>query len=130
MTHAPHRARRPFIAAGPGIACLATLLLLAGCKQEAKRTTPQGQAEGEILPGSASDAMLPLDTVRSQAPLAPRGEGGSTPDKADGVKAGPGKPARKSPAQSGPVADAPLPAAAALAAAALADGAEPRPAAE
>ena len=34
----------------------------------------QVQAGGEILPGSASDAMLPLDTVTSAPPLAPRVE--------------------------------------------------------
>lgn len=38
-------------------------------------------AGGEILPGSASDAMLPLDTVRSQPPLAPRTEAASKSDK-------------------------------------------------
>ena len=32
-------------------------------------------AQGEVLPGAASDAMLPLDTVKSQAPLAPKAEG-------------------------------------------------------
>ena len=31
-------------------------------------------AAGEVLPGSVSDAMLPLDTVRSQPPLAPMAE--------------------------------------------------------
>ena len=43
------------------------------------------QAGGEILPGSASDAMLPLDTVTSQPPLAPRqdsGPGGTTASEA------------------------------------------------
>lgn len=55
---------------------LATALLLtplvfgmAACK---KQTEKQVQAGGEILPGSASDAMLPLDTVTSQPPLAPK----------------------------------------------------------
>lgn len=38
-------------------------------------------AEGQVLEGSASDAMLPVDTVRSQAPLAPH-EGGGASDKA------------------------------------------------
>jgi len=61
------------------IACLA----LAACKGEPKKETG-GTAQGEILPGSASDAMLPLDTVKSQAPLAPKSEGG---DKADPKKA-------------------------------------------
>lgn len=63
------------------LACLA--LALAACKGEPKKETG-GTAQGEILPGSTSDAMLPLDTVKSQAPLAPKVEGG---DKADPKKA-------------------------------------------
>lgn len=48
------------------------LLLLAACGKGAPDR--QVQAGGEILPGSASDAMLPLDTVTSAPPLAPRVE--------------------------------------------------------
>jgi hypothetical protein len=59
------------------LACLA----LAACNGDQKKETG-GTAQGEILPGSASDAMLPLDTVKSQAPLAPRAE-----DKGDSKKA-------------------------------------------
>ena len=51
------------------IAIAALGLALVACKDNQKATG--GTADGEILPGSASDAMLPLDTVRSQAPLAP-----------------------------------------------------------
>jgi hypothetical protein len=52
-------------------ACLTALpFALAACQGE-KKTPQRGTAEGEILPGSASDAMLPYDTVRSQPPLAP-----------------------------------------------------------
>jgi hypothetical protein len=51
----------------------ALALALAACGAE-KKDEGAGTAAGEILPGSASDAMLPLDTVRSQAPLAPKVE--------------------------------------------------------
>lgn len=52
------------------LACLAALpLALVACQGEKK--AQHGTAEGEILPGSASDAMLPYDAVRSQPPLAP-----------------------------------------------------------
>ena len=53
---------------------LATLaaLLLSGCGSDEKKAGPARGAEGEILGQSVSDAMLPLDTVRSQPPLAPR----------------------------------------------------------
>jgi len=54
----------------------ALLLALTGCGNEAKPTG--GSADGEILPGSASDAMLPLDTVRSQPPLAPKASASSS----------------------------------------------------
>lgn len=65
------------------LVCLSTLALtLAACQGE--KTAQKGTAEGEILPGSASDAMLPLDTVRSQPPLAPMPETSGKPKKADG----------------------------------------------
>jgi hypothetical protein len=67
---------------------LALMLALPGCNKEAAKPTG-GTADGEILPGSASDAMLPLDTLRSQPPLAPKVE-------ASGKPAGKGeKPAAK-----------------------------------
>lgn len=51
------------------LACFTLLpLALAAC---GKKDASDKAAGGEILPGSASDAMLPLDTVRSQPPLAP-----------------------------------------------------------
>ena len=59
-----------------GLAVLIVALALSGCKGEPKKDAGAGTAQGEVLPGSASDAMLPLDTVKSQAPLAPMAEGG------------------------------------------------------
>lgn len=55
-------------------------LALTACKGEQK--SAGNTAGGQILPGSTSDAMLPLDTVRSQPPLAPKTESTGTPDKA------------------------------------------------
>lgn len=52
-------------------------LALGACSGD-KRDGGAGKAAGEILPGSVSDAMLPVDTVRSQAPLAPKVEAAST----------------------------------------------------
>ena len=46
-------------------------LMVSACGSDGKVDERDGAA-GEILPGSASDAMIPLETLRSQAPLAPR----------------------------------------------------------
>ncbi len=43
---------------------------LAACSD--KTADDNRTAQGQVLEGSVSDAMLPMDTVRSQAPLAPR----------------------------------------------------------
>ena len=70
---------------------LGAALALAACSGETKKETG-GKAGGEILPASVSDAMLPRDTVRSQAPLAPKpgssetgkdGKGAEPEDKPD-----------------------------------------------
>lgn len=63
---------------------LAAALALAGCQGEQKKSA-QATAGGEVLPGSASDAMLPVDSLRSQPPLAPKPE-------ASGKSASAGKP--------------------------------------
>ncbi|MBU2587704.1 MAG: hypothetical protein KJ872_06275 [Alphaproteobacteria bacterium] len=52
---------------------LAIALLAAACTEEA--TAPaeqQATAAGEVLGGEISDAMIPLEQLKSQAPLAPR----------------------------------------------------------
>jgi hypothetical protein len=48
------------------------LLALSACGDEADVDVENDgrEASGEVLEGSISDAMLPLDEVRSQAPLA------------------------------------------------------------
>jgi hypothetical protein len=55
-------------------AILAALALLAaGCTEEAAAPAKQGaRATGEVLGGEISDAMIPLEQLESQAPLAPR----------------------------------------------------------
>lgn len=47
---------------------VALALVLAGCDRPAE--PDRADAGGQILEGSIGDAMLPLDTVRSQPPLA------------------------------------------------------------
>ncbi len=87
------------------------LLTLTACKAEPSKSAG-GTARGEVLPGSASDAMLPLDTLKSQAPLAPKSEGEDKADAKSGSKAT-GKPKDTSkPTDEPPTAEAadPVPA--------------------
>ena len=71
-----------------GLIMLLGLVWLGGCKGEPKPDAGAGTAQGEVLPGAASDAMLPLDTVKSQAPLAPKAEGSDGGDPKVTAKAG------------------------------------------
>ena len=70
---------------------LSLVLGLAACKGSDK-PAQDARAVGEVLPGSASDAMIPLDTVRSQPPLAPpptssaRGAGKAGEEDADAAE--------------------------------------------
>ena len=65
---------RPFAPA------ILVLMALTSCKGEQKPVAAaSGTAGGEILDHSASDAMLPLDQVRSQPPLAPKSEASAGP---------------------------------------------------
>ncbi|MDP5104228.1 MAG: hypothetical protein NWP98_09915 [Erythrobacter sp.] len=52
---------------------LALALVAAACTEEAAAPAKQGgKAAGEVLGGEISDAMIPLEQLESQAPLAPR----------------------------------------------------------
>ena len=54
-------------------AILALALCAAACSEDAARPAVEGdRAAGEVLGGSISDAMIPLEQLESQAPLAPR----------------------------------------------------------
>ena len=94
-------------------AFLAPLMLLAaGCtEQPAGPAERGGKAAGEVLGGSISDAMIPLEQLESQAPLAPR-QGPAPTDldaeqpvvtQAEGVEgAAPSEGAEASPAAPAP----------------------------
>ena len=54
-------------------AILVLALLASACTEDAATSGQQrGEASGEVLAGSISDAMIPLEQLESQAPLAPR----------------------------------------------------------
>ncbi|MBS0474613.1 MAG: hypothetical protein JSR28_05615 [Proteobacteria bacterium] len=96
---------------------LALVLCLAACGSGTKKAGA-GAAEGEVLPGSASDAMLPYDSVKSQAPLAPQSEGG---DKPGGKKSAAGNAKQNDTSAASPAAPDTAPAS---------DAAPPSPAAQ
>lgn len=54
----------------PAFLVLPLLALLAACggKEDSAAGNERETAAGEVLPGSISDEMLPLDKVRSQSP--------------------------------------------------------------
>lgn len=86
------------------LAAILLALPLAACGDKQKET--QAQAGGEILPGSISDEMLPMDTATSKPPLAPKAaaDSGDADDKEDqksegGNAANSSDPAEKAPAQ-------------------------------
>jgi hypothetical protein len=81
--------------------CLILLLTMAAAAcRGGEKPAEQATAGGEILQGSVSDAMLPLDQVRSQPPLAPKASGTAAKDGGDDVveptdaatDSGPGEP--------------------------------------
>lgn len=83
----------------------AALLPLSACNS---KPDTQAQAGGEILEGSISDAMLPLDTATSQPPLAPKTvtTGGSGDDKDTAEEDGKAEPDAAKPADPAPKAPA------------------------
>jgi hypothetical protein len=90
---------------------LALPLALGACGGADKKEKDQRTAAGEILPGSISDSMLPYDTVRSQAPLAPKtlasgkAKGGETSD--EGTPDSAAEPTASSAAEAPAAATAP-----------------------
>ena len=91
------------------VAAAAGLLTLAACQDKSRKPAGPGTAQGEVLPGSVSDAMLPLDTVRSHAPFAPGSEGGDPAAEKDakaGESGGRAKPASAQRSERVPSADA------------------------
>ena len=68
------------------IALLETGAVLASCESETAPPPAQDEgraAKGEVLGGTISDDMLPLDTLRSQSPPQRAAPGGSGPSETE-----------------------------------------------
>ncbi|MBD3730251.1 MAG: hypothetical protein IE933_11140 [Sphingomonadales bacterium] len=107
--------RLPSRLAPPAAAVAALALLLASCgdKAPAPQADSAKGAEGEVLGGTISDEMIPLDEIRSQsAPVKPSdlppSQGGPTAaasgDAADKAGDAAGQPATAPAAADAPVA--------------------------
>jgi hypothetical protein len=94
----------------------ALVLLAAACTEEPSAPAQQGgEAAGEVLGGSISDDMIPLEQLASEAPLMPRQnaapgappagdeEAGDAPEDgapaSEGAEAAPAAPAPETPAE-------------------------------
>ena len=69
--------------------CLALLLplaLLAGCNKSSKND--ERSASGQVLQGTISDDMLPLDKLKSEPPLLAPNEQAKTPEGVEDAASG------------------------------------------
>ena len=64
-------------------AALALLAALSACGDETDEGPERKTAAGEVLGGSISDAMLPLDTAQSQSPPLRESEGADSDESAE-----------------------------------------------
>lgn len=92
------------------IAVAALAVLLAACDGGAESGADGAAAEGEVLGGTISDEMLPLDTVRSQSPplrTEPSGEGADEQADTEGDETPEGQETGEADDAAGADADAP-----------------------
>lgn len=90
------------------LAAMLAVTSLAACGGETQTGPERRTAAGEVLGGTVTDDMLPLDTVQSQSPpREPDGSATGAAEQADGERRGEDAPARASGAQAeaGPSAE-------------------------
>lgn len=80
------------------------IALLAACGDKPEQAA--GATSGQILPGSTSDDMLPVDTITSQPPMM-----GPEPAKASPVASGSAAPSEAASEEAAAETPAPAPAA-------------------
>jgi hypothetical protein len=90
---------------------LALVLALAGCKDDVAAPAEKGgEATGEVLGGEISDAMIPLEQLTSQAPLAPRAAQPAADLDAEQPETAEGTAPQSEGAEAAPAAPPPAPA--------------------
>lgn len=68
------------------LALLLPLVLLTACSKTP--TNDERSASGEVLQGTTSDAMLPLDKLKSEPPLLAPSKVGTTPEGVEDEQSG------------------------------------------
>jgi hypothetical protein len=68
------------------LALLIPLVLLAACNKTSKND--ERSASGEVLQGTISDAMLPVDKLKSEPPLLAPSERAKTPEGVEDAASG------------------------------------------
>ena len=63
------------------------LVLLAGCHKKPAPTDDKRSAAGEVLEGSTSDDMIPLEQLQSKPPLLKPSASPTTPEEIDDAEA-------------------------------------------
>jgi hypothetical protein len=90
-----------------GAALSAIVLCLSACDRGDNDARGTGKAEGQILPRSVTDEMLPYDTVRSQPPLAEAADDKTPDGRADRAGGGEDESPRGSDDSGSPAAPPP-----------------------
>jgi hypothetical protein len=90
------------------LALLLPLALLAACGKSSDGNDRRS-ASGKVLPGTVSDAMLPLDKLKSQPPLLAPSERKTTPEGVDDETSSVGDVTSESSATPGEEDTAPAP---------------------
>lgn len=99
------------------LAALALLALISACNGSGEKGPERKTAAGEVLGGSITDAMLPLDTVQSQSPPLRESAEANGDDSSDGSEQSAAGPESEKPAPDASPSASPSAAASAAASA-------------
>ena len=84
------------------IAAILPVAVLAACGDNGATEEADGAASGEVLEGTISDEMLPIDRTKSQPPLVQSQQSGDAEGDGSAPSAGQGDPAQPAPETTQP----------------------------